>query len=538
MQVLRTCLVAIAVMLAAPVFAQLAPAPTPSPTAASDPYRRTTPRSSVTELIGALAAKDYKRAAHFLDLPIDSDPRVANGAAELARRLQNALDSGGTLQPFPVLSNEPGGRIDDDLAEDREQVGTLGPASDNAPITLARSADGDGQQVWRISHATIRLLMKRPTVVEPETAPSGSIVRTNVAGAPIEDWGLLIGVALISFFVLRAIAGTILVAARRLIADHEHSSVYGFMVAALPPLSLYLSVVGFYLYANSMPVAIVARQTLLRYAAVVAWGALAWFLFRLIDSIAKLGAGRMRRAERRQAVSVITLVRRSAKTVLIAVAVIAILDTIGLDVTTGIAALGIGGIALALGAQKTVENLVGSVTVIVDQPVQVGDFCKVGDVLGTVEDIGMRSTRIRTNARTVVTIPNGNFAALQIENFSKRDRFLFNPTIGVEYGVDSAMLARGISIIEEILAEHDRVVTDGARAKLVGFGDNALLIEVFAYIATADFAASLGVQQELLLAILDRLQGAGLGIAFPTRTVIVKPAGPVARPNAAPSPEK
>jgi MscS family membrane protein len=85
------------------------------------------------------------------------------------------------------------------------------------------------------------------------------------------------------------------------------------------------------------------------------------------------------------------IVRRAAKLVLLFIAVVAVLDTFGIDVTTGVAALGIGGIALALGAQKTVENLVGSVTLIADKPVQVGD-CKVGDVVGTVEDVGIRST--------------------------------------------------------------------------------------------------------------------------------------------------
>src|SRR5690606_31249260 len=142
--------------------------------------------------------------------------------------------------------------------------------------------------------------------------------------------------------------------------------------------------------------------------------------------------------------------RRSAKVLLLAVAFVAILDTLGFDVTAGIAALGIGGIALALGAQKTIENLVGSISVIADKPVQVGDFCRVGTVTGTIEDIGIRSTRIRTLERTIVTIPNSDFSSQQIENYAPRDRFLFNPRIAVEYGISAAELHAGVEVIERI----------------------------------------------------------------------------------------
>src|SRR5690606_19602519 len=119
----------------------------------------------------------------------------------------------------------------------------------------------------------------------------------------------------------------------------------------------------------------------------------------------------------------------TAKVAIVVLGAIAILGTLGFDVKTGLAALGIGGIALALGAQKTIENFVGSVTLITDQPVRVGDFCKVGAVSGTVEQIGMRSTRIRTGERSTVTIPNGQFSSDMIENFATRERHLFAPVI-------------------------------------------------------------------------------------------------------------
>ncbi len=486
---------------------------------AADPFKRETPRSAVTGLIEALAERDYDRAANYFDLPVQENARVRNGASELARRLQVLLDNGGTLIPFGGLANEPAGRIDDNLAVDREAIGEMPVGDAKATILMTRS-QVDGTNVWRISHETIRQLMAAPaTSVVAE--PTAGAVDVNVAGAPVEDWALLLAIAALSFVVLRLLATGILAVMRRSFADPDASSVYKFFHAALPPFSLFISVVAFFGWVEQLEVAIVARQTLLRYAGALAAVALVWFALRLVDAIADLAIGRMNHRARRQAISIVTLLRRAAKILLLVFSVVAVLDTFGIDVTTGIAALGIGGIALALGAQKTVENLVGSVTVIADRPVQVGDFCRVGDVVGTVEDVGMRSTRIRTNDRTVVTIPNGDFASRQIENFAKRDRFLFAPTIGIEYSNPADKVREAVAIIERVLKDHDKISNDGPRARFTNFGESSLDIEVFSYITVSDFGESLVVRQELLLAIYEQLSAAGIGIAFPTRTLIM-----------------
>ncbi|WP_233130791.1 mechanosensitive ion channel family protein [Sphingomonas jeddahensis] len=513
-----------------PAFAQEA-SNTAAPVVPADPFGRETPRSAVTGLIEALAKRDYDRAANYFDLPVQGDRQVLGGASELARRLQVLLDSGGSLIPFQGLANDAGGRIDDDLPLDRELIGDLGIGEGDAPILLTHG-DLDGRPVWRISHDTIRRLMAAPATVVA-AAPAGEATGVNVGGAPVEDWALLIGIAALSFVVLRLLATGVLALMRRSIIDADANGFYRFFHAALPPLSLFISVIAFYGWAEKLEVAIVARQTLLRYAGGVAAVALVWFGLRLVDAIADVAIARMHRRSRRQAVSVVSLLRRAAKILLLVFSVVAVLDTFGIDVTTGIAALGIGGIALALGAQKTVENLVGSVTVIADRPIQVGDFCRVGDVVGTVEDVGIRSTRIRTNDRTVVTIPNGDFSSRQIENFAKRDRFLFAPVIGIEYNNSADKVREAVAIIEEVLVGHDKVLQDGPRARFTNFGENSLDIEVFSYIDVSDFGESTVIRQELLLSIYERLSAAGIGIAFPTRTIFLAP--PPTPPIAAPA---
>ncbi|WP_246205048.1 mechanosensitive ion channel family protein [Altericroceibacterium indicum] len=480
----------------------------------ADLYGRGTPRTAVTELLGALAARDYDRAGYYMDLGQGADAKPPAKAADLGKRLQIELDNSGSLMPFAALSNDPNGQTDDGLALDLEKVGTLN--KDN-PILLKQTQGPEGP-IWRISPETVAVLKKLDVPPEQEaslTKPVG----TQFAGAPIKDWLVLLAGAFSSFLALWLISKAILFVMRAVMGNEKESAVYRFSRAGLPPLALFLAVVLFNLWANDIGVSIIARQTLMRYFGIIAMISLVWFGLRLVDAITGVTSAKMARSERRQAVSVISLMRRGAKIVLLALATIAILDTLGFDVTTGIAALGIGGIALALGAQKTVENLVGSVTMIADRPIQVGDFCRVGDILGTVEDIGIRSTRIRTLTRTIVTIPNGDLSALQIENYAARDRFLFNPVIGVEYGISAAKLREGVDIVERILNEHEKIDAEGARARFVAFGDSSLNIEVFSYITVGDYAESLVIQQELLLDIYRRLTMAGLGIAFPTRTI-------------------
>ena len=240
------------------------------------------------------------------------------------------------------------------------------------------------------------------------------------------------------------------------------------------------------------------------------------------DALAQLAITRMQRRGRRQVVSVITLLRRTAKILLLLFFGIGLLDTFGIDVTTGIAALGIGGIALALGAQKTVENLVGSVTVIADRPAQVGDFIKVGDVIGTVEDIGIRSSRIRTLSRTLVTIPNGDFSSRQIENFAARDSFLFNPVVSLDYRTPAARIEEAIGIIRQVLHGHENIGA-GARANMLAITPRSYDIEVFSYITVSDWDASVLIREALLLSIIRGLDEAGFAFAFPAQTINLAP---------------
>ncbi len=213
--------------------------------------------------------------------------------------------------------------------------------------------------------------------------------------------------------------------------------------------------------------------------------------------------------------------RKTSKVVLLALGLVAVLNELGFQVASLLAGLGIGGIALALAAQKTVENLFGSVAIGVDQPFRVGDFVKVEDVVGTVEAIGMRSTRIRTLDRTVVTIPNGKLSEMRAETFAARDRFRLHAHLGLSYGTTAEQMRAVLAGIEAALRADPRVWQDEVSVRFDALCESTLDVEVMAWLETSDWNGFTLARQELLLCFMDLVERTGASFAFPTRTVHV-----------------
>jgi MscS family membrane protein len=183
-----------------------------------------------------------------------------------------------------------------------------------------------------------------------------------------------------------------------------------------------------------------------------------------------------------------------------------------------IASLGVGGLAIALPVRPTLENILGGFTLFADTPVRVGDFCLYSDKLGTVEEIGLRSTRIRSVERTVVTVPNAEFSQMQLENFTRRDRMLLKTRLRLRYETTPEQLRYVLAKLRELLIAHPMVSPDPARVRFVGFGDYSLDVELFAYVLSADYNAYLGILEDLNLRIMDIVEEAGTGFAFPSQT--------------------
>ncbi len=221
--------------------------------------------------------------------------------------------------------------------------------------------------------------------------------------------------------------------------------------------------------------------------------------------------------------------RKFSKVALIAIAVVAVLNELGFQVASLLAGLGIGGIAVAFGAQKTVENVFGSFAIGVDRVFRVGDFVKVEDFVGTVETIGMRSTRFRTLDRTLITIPNGKLADMRSETFAARDRIRLFANLGLSYATTAGQMREVIAGIEGVLRAHPRIFPEGIGVRFNDFKDSTLNVEVMAWFQTADWNEFCLIRTEVFLQFMEVVERAGTSLAFPTRTVHLVPGEAAAR---------
>jgi MscS family membrane protein len=217
-------------------------------------------------------------------------------------------------------------------------------------------------------------------------------------------------------------------------------------------------------------------------------------------------------------ISLVQLVGKLSQILALIVGAFVIFYIAGINIAAALTGLGIGGIAIAFAAQKTLENLFGGIMIISDQPVRVGDLCRAGDHIGTVENIGLRSTRIRTLERTVVSVPNGQLAVMSLENLTMRDKIWFHHTLKLRYETTADQLRYILAEIREMLYGHPKVESPSSRTRFIGFGNSSLDVEVFAYVSETVYESFLHIQEDLLLRIMDIVEASGSGFAFPSQT--------------------
>ena len=219
--------------------------------------------------------------------------------------------------------------------------------------------------------------------------------------------------------------------------------------------------------------------------------------------------------------SFIGLATRALKIGVVIVQVVALLSLAGYPVGSLIAGLGIGGLALALGAQKTLEHVFGAFALAVDQPFREGDFVKIDDVQGTVESVGLRSTRIRTPNRTVVAIPNGKLAEMRTETYAARDRLRLACTISLTYATTREQMGRVLAGLEETLRAQPKLWRDGLSVRFTALAASSLDVAVEAWFDTRDWPEFQAIRQEVLLGFMQVVEATGAALAYPTRTVNV-----------------
>ncbi|GAB4515839.1 MAG: hypothetical protein Tsb0019_14880 [Roseibium sp.] len=251
----------------------------------------------------------------------------------------------------------------------------------------------------------------------------------------------------------------------------------------------------------------------------IVWSATAWLVYQVLQLLYVWSASTTGPVQKGLDAS---LLRTGFRVFSLAVALIVLgygATRIGIPIYGVIAGLGVGGLAIALAAQPTIENLIGGIILYADRMVRVGEFCQFDDLAGTVESIGIRSTRIRALDRTLITVANADLAKRKIINYSQRDQFHFRHRFGLRYETGAGNLKNVLAALRAYLEGHDKVLDETMRVRLIGYDDYAVTIEAYAYVLASSNADFLGVQEEMLFDMRAIIEANGSEFAFPSSTV-------------------
>ena len=492
-------------LLAAILLVGILGAQTPVPEA-KDPLGRSTPQEAVFQFLEACHARDYSKALHYLDLRrMPPQDRTKNGPG-LARQLEDLLDD----TPFSIttLSRDPEGDQSDGLAPALERLAAFHVDGQNLELQLERVELKPRFHVWLVSADSIPMIPKAHQLVGEtpfEKKLPQQLVTFEIFDTPAWRW-IALGLMAVALWIVAGFLSRALVAMMRPLVNAP---------AFHGPVRLFLSVAGFRAAMEIAEPSTLPRLFVQRALGLIFFLAVAWAGTVVVDLVAARWHSRLDPRAQAVSYSVLPLGRQVLKLLLFLIAILGVLSAWGYNTTTILAGLGVGGLAVALAAQKTIENLFGGISVIGDRPVLVGDVCRFGDRTGTVMHIGLRSTRIRTPDRTIICVPNGQFSSMALENISGRDKILFHPTVNLRRDTTSDQLLRVLCSFGEILAGHPKVESGKIPVRFIGVGAYSLDVEVVAYVTTADYDEFLAIQQELLIKILQAVEQAGTALAVP-----------------------
>lgn len=482
------------------------PAPPP------DPLGRSSPHGCVVGFLLAAQKQDYARAAQYLDTR-----KPPEQAEELARQLQTVLNVGLT-GGLDSLSRESTGNTDS-LRASRDLVGTVKTSHGSLDIVVERVQRKGEPALWLFSSDTLAQI---PRVSEELSGSNLDdklphwMVDTRLLSVPIWRWlGLLVGIVLmlaVAALLSRLLQWMLGPALGRILPVSGER-----VIRRLRAPLFFLLLAGTMQFFSRYSLTVLGRQFWNEAAVVLLIIGITLLLTRVIDLAAVYlmqGPGGTVAFARATFVGVSVRVLKIAAVIF---ACLALLSRAGVNVSALLAGLGIGGIALALGAQKTLENFFGGITIVGQKALRVGDLCKIGDDMGTVEDIGLSSLKLRTFDRCLVTLPNSKVVQQSIQNFSFRDKFLIQKSFSLRHDMTSDQVTEVQTRIERLLQE-TKEVESGSRVRLTDLSASGLRMEIWAYLLIspgADFARCVEAQERLFISVLRILEETGTTLATP-----------------------
>jgi MscS family membrane protein len=483
----------------------------------TDPLGRQTPNGTLFGFLEAVQAGNFPMAAQYLQL---SPARRAEKGEQLATQLKAVLDSAfvGSLR---TISTNPEGTVQPGLPSDHERVGTLSVDDSEADVILVHVNDPNAGKIWLFSAETLAKVPELYELVpahQVETHVPHALVKTQFLGMPVWLWLAL----LLAIPVAAGLAWVLIelvVLPPMLWRKYRKQPQLADWRKVSGPVWLVVAVLIHRILASYLGMPLLHRHYYYMTARVVLIIAVGWLALRVVAR----GMERLRdRAISRGSTgtgSLVLLGQRMLKVVVVLFAGLAVMGALGFNLTTALAGLGIGGLAIGFGAQKTIENLFGGISLLGDEVIRVGDTCNFNGRVGSVEDISLRSTRIRTVERTELSIPNGTLATMNVENLSRRDKILFNPKVGLRYETTPDQLRYVLTEARRLLYQHPKLETASARIRFSGLEDSWLALEVFGYVLTRDMAEFAAIREDILFRLMEIVANAGTGFAFPSQTV-------------------
>ena len=462
------------------------------------PGRAQTPQQALVALYSAFRMGDPESAALYLDLRYVPESLEEVPPVNIARGLlfifsqQNVLD-------LTRISSEPEGSLDDGLPEDLEQFGIVSLSDEVIPVYLQRIEEADGTLVWRVSNATV---VRTPDMWDElgysdlNVWLSQVLPEFYVLGMGNFQVAILLATAIGGWFITGWISVLIAGLGGRFSNPWQHALSRFLRV----PLRLILYVALIRIVIANLGLSVIAKAYLqsspLEYLVAVI---LAFGLLNLYRDY------KIRQLELQGDVEYVALIKPVVVIVRIIVATTAALmwaDQAGFNVSTLIAGLGVGSLAVALAAQKTLENVIGAITLYTARPIRPGDWCRFGDIQGTVEEIGLRSVTLRTLNRTLVTVPNSMFSSADIENFSVRDRIRFFKLLELQMPTPDQLRAI-LGEFRTLFASHPMVRQDTVSIRLADIEAATAVIRLDGGIMTRDYQEYLAVAEDLNLRIIE-----------------------------------
>ena len=502
---------ALGFIIAADLDAQTPSAPAPASESAqkeawSDPLGRSTPRGAVIGFLEAARAGDNERAVLYLNAP-------ARGAEELAHQLFAVLDARlpARLTRITTTAKVPLPRRQIWRPSGPSRAAPAGRRSCSSASSARASRSRSGcspNRRWRSCQLSTRSLPKADRVAVCREF----LVTTRVGRLRLLDVLVILLALPTMYLLLRSLNAGLRLLQRRSSAERATRNV-------LPPAARLLVVIAVatWLVAR-LPLSLAVRQLWSTLATLLTTAAIARLLMLFNAEVERHVCRRIGVSQATAAGPLLRVLRRVADVLVIFLALMVTLKQFGIDPTPALAGLGVGGIAVALAAQKTLENVIAGASLVFDKAVRVGDSLKMGEVSGSVEHIGLRSTRIRTLDRTVVSVPNGQIANVTLETLSARDKYWFHPVVALRYETTPAQLRGVVAGISELLSKHPAIDLESVRVRFIRLGSFSMDIDVFAYFHARDWNHFLEIQEKVLFEVTEIIGRSGTWIAMPSQT--------------------